>query len=483
MLPMSMRDNLTLPILRRVSHCGVLDAPRERRLARRIIERLAIRTSRPALQAVGTLSGGNQQKVLIGRWLLADCECCCSTTSPAASTWHQARPLRADDRAHRRGQVDPVLLQRDRGDGASLPPRAGDARGPRSPPSSRRRTSTRRRSWRRGARRMNAVAPAPPALPTPHRWQHLASQSAPLLLALTSCSHGAVYSALFYQQLHRLPGDFEWTTSVTTRCRWCSPPWGRRIVVITRGLDLSVGGMMDLTNSLAATHMHEGVGSMLGWSLVSLLIGAAGGLLNGVLVAYGRLQPILVTLATLSIFQGLAIRRAAAARRAVPLDYTKPWPTRRPVGAALWSCWSALWLVFRRTSFGVGVYAIGNDEGAARAHRRRRCGAIKVCAYVLAACWPRPAGCSSPPRHRRRRRPRGDAFMLTSIAAVVLGGISFFGGRGTPSAHLRRVRADAADQRPLLRPHRPALPVLLPGPVPGRACCSARGRPLLRTRG
>ncbi len=80
------------------------------------------------------------------------------------------------------------------------------------------------------------------------------------------------------------------------------------LVVLTRGIDLSVGGIMDLANATAAVTLGSSVASMIGWSIVILLIGAACGLVNGLLVGYGRLQPILVTLATLSIYQGLAIR-------------------------------------------------------------------------------------------------------------------------------------------------------------------------------
>jgi ribose transport system ATP-binding protein len=71
LLPMSVRDNLTLAILPRVSAFGVVRRRTESRLVSRIVERLQIRTRRPSVQEVGTLSGGNQQKVLIGRWLLA----------------------------------------------------------------------------------------------------------------------------------------------------------------------------------------------------------------------------------------------------------------------------------------------------------------------------------------------------------------------------------------------------------------------------
>jgi len=71
LLPMTVRENLTLPILRRIAAAGILRPAGERKTAGRMIERLAIDARRPG-QPVGTLSGGNQQKVLLGRWLLAD---------------------------------------------------------------------------------------------------------------------------------------------------------------------------------------------------------------------------------------------------------------------------------------------------------------------------------------------------------------------------------------------------------------------------
>jgi ribose transport system ATP-binding protein len=74
LLPMSVRDNLTLAILDKVSDAGVLRPRAENRRTRDMVERLGIRTTRPAVQEAGTLSGGNQQKVLIGRWLATGAE-------------------------------------------------------------------------------------------------------------------------------------------------------------------------------------------------------------------------------------------------------------------------------------------------------------------------------------------------------------------------------------------------------------------------
>ncbi|HWA81424.1 MAG TPA: sugar ABC transporter ATP-binding protein [Acetobacteraceae bacterium] len=71
LLPLSVRDNLTLPILARLSRLGVIRGAAERRMSREIISRLGVVTP-SAAQPVGALSGGNQQKVLLGRWLLAD---------------------------------------------------------------------------------------------------------------------------------------------------------------------------------------------------------------------------------------------------------------------------------------------------------------------------------------------------------------------------------------------------------------------------
>jgi ribose transport system ATP-binding protein len=71
LLPLPVRDNLTLPILSRLSRLGVIRGAVERHMSKQMIDRLTIRTP-SAAQPVGALSGGNQQKVLLGRWLLAD---------------------------------------------------------------------------------------------------------------------------------------------------------------------------------------------------------------------------------------------------------------------------------------------------------------------------------------------------------------------------------------------------------------------------
>lgn len=264
------------------------------------------------------------------------------------------------------------------------------------------------------------------------RLQHLTIQSAPLLLALIILvGMVALYIGLFFRQLSRFPGVFEWTSVVNTSMPLVFTAVGQSVVVLTRGLDLSVGGMMDLTNAFAAVHMRSGAGSMIGWSFVVLLIGAAGGAINGILVAYARLQPILVTLASLSIYQGLAIKVLPEPGGSVPVDYTNILANPNgPTGLAFVGVIVVFWFLFRRTRFGVGVFAVGNDAEAARAHGVP-VRMIKIGAYVVSGVFAAAGGLFFAATTTAGDATSGDVFVLTSIAAVVLGGISFFGGRGS----------------------------------------------------
>ncbi|HLX19429.1 MAG TPA: ABC transporter permease [Gaiellaceae bacterium] len=277
-----------------------------------------------------------------------------------------------------------------------------------------------------------AVATPAPRYRSRSRLQHLTVQSAPLLLALIILAGMvALYVGLFFRQLSRFPGMFEWTSVVNTSMPLVFTAVGQSVVVLTRGLDLSVGGMMDLTNGFAAVHMHAGAGSMLGWSLVVLLIGAAGGAINGVLVAYARLQPILVTLASLSIYQGLAIKVLPEPGGSIPLGYTNILANPNgPTGLVFVGVIIAFWFIFRRTRFGVGVFAIGNDEEAARAHGTP-VRMVKIGAYMVSGVFAACGGLFFAATTTAGDATSGDVFILTSIAAVVLGGISFFGGRGS----------------------------------------------------
>jgi ribose transport system permease protein len=267
---------------------------------------------------------------------------------------------------------------------------------------------------------------------TARRWRGSFAQNTPLLLALVILfGLTALYIGLFHGQLDRFPGVFEWTSIVNTAVPIVLVAVGQSIVVITRGIDLSVGGTIDVSNSLAATQMHAGLASMVGWSAGILVLGAAIGAANGALIAYARLQPILVTLATLAILQGVAIRILPEPGGSIPPSYSTalassdgPWSLFFIMAVAL------LWLILRRSTIGVRIFAIGNDEYAARAHGMpvRR---VKVTAYGLSGLLAAASGLFLAASTTAGDPAAGDVYILTSIAAVVLGGISFFGGRGS----------------------------------------------------
>src|SRR5579862_862640 len=100
------------------------------------------------------------------------------------------------------------------------------------------------------------------------------AQNVPLILAITILvALAALYIGLFHGQLNRYPGVFEWTSIVNTALPTVLVAVGQSIVVITRGIDLSLGGIIDVSNSLAAVHMHSSLESMAGWSAVVLLFG------------------------------------------------------------------------------------------------------------------------------------------------------------------------------------------------------------------
>jgi ribose transport system permease protein len=264
------------------------------------------------------------------------------------------------------------------------------------------------------------------------RWAHLLAQNIGLELAiflLVACV--LAYCAVFYAQQQRWPGGFEITSTVNNTMPLVLAGMAQTLVVLTRGIDLSVGGIIDLTNAIAAITLGPSAGSMVLWSVLVLLVGATCGLVNGLLVGIGRLQPILVTLATLSIYQGLAIRVLPQPGGQVPQPFTDvlanaaaPWSLLYVVALATG------WATFRRIRLGVAIYAIGNDPQAAQANgiAARR---TLILAYVLAGVLSAAGGLFLAASATAGDATTGNGFTLTSIVAVVLGGVSLFGGRGS----------------------------------------------------
>jgi ribose transport system permease protein len=209
------------------------------------------------------------------------------------------------------------------------------------------------------------------------------------------------------------------------------------LVVLTSGIDLSVGMVMVLANCLASQIV---VGSALMTALGVLgvlLVGCLCGAINALIVIFGRLQPIVATIATGSVYYG-----AALALRPVPGGdvnaaladaLTGQLPGGVPASLALLLALVAVvWLPFRRSAIGRAAYAVGSSEIAAYMSGvpiRR----AKFVAYTLSGLLASMAGLfvTFITYTGEASAANGGAYTLYSIAAVVLGGVSLFGGSGS----------------------------------------------------
>jgi rhamnose transport system substrate-binding protein len=208
-------------------------------------------------------------------------------------------------------------------------------------------------------------------------------------------------------------------------------------ILITGGIDLSVGSMMGLAAVMFGVANRD-------WALpvpmavgVSLLTGAAGGALNAVLVARLGIPPLIVTLGTLSLFRGIAegITHAAVNYTGFPsafltLGQGYLWgiiPAQLPVLIAAIAAYAVL---LHRSAIGRGLYAIGFTPAGARYAGipvARRLGLV----YVLSGVVSSLAAIVYVAHLGQARSDAGNGYELDAITAVVLGGTSVFGGRGT----------------------------------------------------
>ena len=257
-------------------------------------------------------------------------------------------------------------------------------------------------------------------------------QNVGLVLALAMLGAAIIiYCAVFWLEQAALPGNFEITSTVNNTMPLVLTAVGQAFVVVAKGLDLSVGGVMDLSNALAAVYIRDDAASMIGWSVVILFISGLAGLVNGLLVGVGRLQPILVTLATLSIYQGLAIRVLPQPGGSIPSIYTSILVNPNQPYALIYILLVAFgWYAFRRSSIGVSIFALGNDEQAARANGVNVVRA-RVIAFAMSGLMSGAAGLFLAATATAGDATTGNGYTLSSIVAVVLGGMNLFGGRGS----------------------------------------------------
>lgn len=212
-------------------------------------------------------------------------------------------------------------------------------------------------------------------------------------------------------------------------------------IIITAGIDLSVGSLLGLCAILFGKLWFDGGLPIPAAAGLTLLIGALAGGLNAGLITGLRLPPLIVTLGTYSLFRGLAeaITHGAVTYTDFPASFLFVGQERwlgLPVQAWLFALVAAaVWLLVHRTVFGRSFRAIGfSPEGARHAGLpvERRI----ALAYVLAGLIAALAAIIYTARLGQAKADAGTGYELFAITAVVLGGTSIFGGKGSVTGTL-----------------------------------------------
>ncbi len=208
------------------------------------------------------------------------------------------------------------------------------------------------------------------------------------------------------------------------------------LIIIMGEIDLSVESMAGLASAIIGFLWAAGIPLWIDIPVV-LVVGALGGLMNGLLVARGGLPSLVVTLGTLALFRGLAlIVLGPIGVSDFPPAFTEfgfghvpgtliPWPFVVFLGLAI-----ILGIVLHRTWVGRQTYAIGKNTGAAR-FSGVRVTRLRVGIFMLSGLIAALAGVILTSRLSSARADAGQGMTLTVITVVLLGGVNIFGGSGT----------------------------------------------------
>ena len=209
---------------------------------------------------------------------------------------------------------------------------------------------------------------------------------------------------------------------------------GMMFVIISGGIDLSVGSTVALAGVMAAHFSHPGDYPLIVPIVIALSVGALVGYINGVGVAYGEIPPFIITLGTMTAVRGVSL---IASGGAPVFNVSKPFEHVAsgflfgiPLLAIYFAGIVALTaVILTKTVFGRRVYSVGGNEIAANVSgiNVRR---IKILVYVIAGTLAGFAGLLLASRTVSGSPTAGSGYELDAIAAVIIGGVSMAGGAG-----------------------------------------------------
>ena len=212
--------------------------------------------------------------------------------------------------------------------------------------------------------------------------------------------------------------------------------FGMTFVILTGGIDLSVGSILALSSALIAGLLGSGMPVTLA-ILISLILGCILGMMNGLLISYGKLAPFIVTLATMTIFRGATLVYTNGNPITKGLSDTFlfqflgqgyivgiPFPV-----IIMFIVFIVLYVLLHKTAFGKSVYAIGGNEKAAYISGVKL-NKVKIIIYSISGIMASISGLIITSRLSSAQPTAGASYEMDAIAAVVLGGTSLSGGKG-----------------------------------------------------
>ena len=204
---------------------------------------------------------------------------------------------------------------------------------------------------------------------------------------------------------------------------------GMTFVILTAGIDLSVGSVVGLAGVVCADVLAHGHGVLAG-VLTGLIVGLAIGVFNGLTITTLRVPAFIVTLATMLIARGAAYKYTDARTiSGLPVEFGAI-STSVATAIIMGAVFAIAWVLLMRTAYGRHVYATGgNREAAWLSGVRVR--VVEFSVYAISGLTAGLAGVLVASRLNAGYPRAGEFYELDAIAAVVVGGTSLFGGRGS----------------------------------------------------
>ena len=440
LLSKSVRENLILSSMFRFTRFGFTSSKREAVLVKEMVEFLRIKAAPE--QPVGTLSGGNQQKVIFGKMLLTEarvlllydptrgidvgtkgeifqlmrklCEkgyAILFYSSDLAELTHVADRIAV----FRAGRVVKVL------DGDELTEHdvlsamvEMEASRTSDIPSS-------------GGTNPRALDSAPRYIM--NDWWTRLKDHAPFLVA---CALLIVLTAVYGSLRKNVVTLEELNLDTAAAMTLLLAATGQTFVLLRGGIDLSIGGMISLGTVLAATRFGHTPVAATFWAVLILLIGLTVGMVNGLIIRILKLQPFLVTLATWSILSGVALIVLPTDGGSLPARWAALGSSSLlGLSSSVWLLIALLlfWIWFRGTRLAIAIRAAGSNEhsvylsGVSLAF-------IDVVTYGFSGLFAALAALYLTTQTGTGSPTIGKDYILPSVAAAVIGGVSLFGGRG-----------------------------------------------------